>query len=321
MAQELADLPDDPAAGRPSKTRLEIRKSLAKSLGIKLPRKAKKGPMEIAARNASFIDKTPEEIAVLTGKLAKAATVSAFASLRAIRDLQAVVDVNTGALHRIQEELGQVRRATARMDRPLSIIETQDNPELNPNLAGNVPFNDADTMLQFLRSVERSTALQRYIWVQVKWSASTFTSKMVRSIFTYAFREKYDWPGGLRYRGKLYLPDKIKRFLLNVTSFVANKSGGHFDIGNAERQLRILFQDSQVTKEINQDNQRQAALRDAARADRKRSAGAMEADDEEPTPRKKEKRSSRAKPKHKEDKQRKQDEGKKDDDEPSEEAA
>ncbi len=309
MAEELAQMPDE-VPTRASRTRQEIRKSLAKALGIKLPPKAKRGPMEIAARNTSFHDKTPEEIAILTGKLAKAACVTAFASLRVARDLQVVADINTSALKRIQEELAQVRRATARMDRPLNIMETQDNPELNPHLAGYVPFNDAQTMLHFLRSIERSTALQRYIWVQVKWSPSNFTSKMVRTIFTYAFREKYDWPGGLRYKGKVYLPDKIKTFLINVTSFVANKSGGHFDAAHVDRQLRVLFQDSQVAREMDQDEHRNAALAEADREDaaRKRSAGAMEADEQDdPIPRKKGKRSTRQQTKKSEGDKNKED--------------
>ncbi len=311
MAQELADLPNEPAP-RDANARLAMRRSLARALGVKLPRKAKKGPMELAARSATFHDKTPEEISLLTAKLAKAACAAAFASLRTIRDLQAIVHLNTTALARIKEELVQVRRSTARLDRPLNIIETMDNPDLNPNLAGNIPFNDAQAMVAFLQSVERSTALQRYIWVQVKWSASTFTSKMVRTLFTYAFRDKYDWPGGLRYKGKEYLPDKIKKFLINVTSFVANKSGGHFDLPNVERQLRTLFQDSQVGREREKDEARQAALdaekkKRAKMARRKRPAEESQGQEgeEEAVPTKKGKTSSSAKQKksHEEDDQ------------------
>ena len=216
--------------------------------------------MEIAARQATFHDKTPDQLALLTAKLVKASCAASFASLRVARDLQAIVDLNTSALARIQEDLLQVRRATARLDRPFSIMETTDNPELNPHLAGEVPFDDLDRAIVFFNSIERNTALQRYIWVQVKWSPTTFTSQMVRLIFTYNFRTNYYFPGGLRYKGKAYLPEKIKKFLLNVTNYVATKSGGHFDRANVERQLRTLFHSSQVAKEQKKDQERQLAL-------------------------------------------------------------
>ena len=261
MAEELQQFADeDPAGHRQPKTRDVVRRQLASRAGIPVPKKSKPGRVEIAARHVSFIDKTPEEMALLTAKLVKASCAAAFASLRAVRDLQAVVDLNSSALASLQQDLQQVRRATARLDRPLDVIETTDNPELNPHLAGNIPFNDMQTTVEFLRSTERTTALMRYVWVQVKWSESNFPSDMVRLLFTYDFRTRYDYPGGLQYRERAYLTEKLKNFLINVTSYVARKSGGHFDRAKVERQLRTNFQASQVAKERAKDAQRKVAL-------------------------------------------------------------
>ncbi len=296
MAEDLQQFDDEvPAVNRPPRTRDQIRSELAKRVGVPVPRRTRKGPQEIATRQATFHDKTQEEVVLLTAKLVKASSAATFASLRSIRDLQSVVDLNSLALAQLQDDLKQVRRATARLDRPLGIVETTDNPNLNPLLAGQIPFNDMQGAVHFLLSTERTTALQRFLWVQIKWSESNFPAEMVRLLFTYDFRERYNWPGDLQYKNQAYLPEKLKQFLVNVIAFVARKSGGHFNRARVERQLRVLFHASQVAKERANDEAKKRALAKAQEKEavagpsgavlRKRAASAP--DDDEPGAKKK----------------------------------
>ena len=78
--------------------------------------------------------------------------------------------------------------------------ETAYNPNLNPLLAGFIPFDSNDAAEEFLNVPERTVALQRYIANVIKWEQATFARNMVRLILTYQYRYDHAFPAGKFYK-------------------------------------------------------------------------------------------------------------------------
>ncbi len=77
--------------------------------------------------------------------------------------------------------------------------EVSYNPRLNPLLAGFIPLDTQEAVIEFLDVPDRIIALQRFIADNVKWNPSNFARKMVRMVVTLQYRYDYNYPAAKIY--------------------------------------------------------------------------------------------------------------------------
>ncbi len=134
--------------------------------------------------------------------------------------------------------------------------------------ASYLPFNTQSEVIKFFESWERTVALQKYVTRNIDFSQRGFVLALIRLCCTPEYRRQYSYPVGQLYENLTYIPARLvanesvsyylfliitsfrfKKFIVATTQTAADKAKAFMRIRDIERQARIGFQSSQVTKE------------------------------------------------------------------------
>ncbi len=187
------------------------------------------------------------ELFTRAAKYSRVAAKTALSNQRGIVVCMDKIDTHTRSLVLITEYLADLRRVMTKYDRPVHQQELMANPDLNPYLAGYIPFDDPLLTQEFFESQERIYALNRYVTDKIRWDPSTFIPRLVDLICTPSYRIKFSFPGKQTLTSLVYIPQKLADFLIGAAELAAFDQGG-CNPDKVRDQLRVAFQASQVAK-------------------------------------------------------------------------
>ena len=177
----------------------------------------------------------------------RVAAKTSLANQRGIVICMGKIDLHTRTLVMLLEATQDLRRVMTKYDRPVHRDELMSNPDLNPYLAGYLPFASQMTVEEFFASKDRNYALQRWVLTKIPWNVNTFVPRMCDLLFTREYRIQYSYPGKQLLDNLAYIPAKLATFLYGVAELAAYDHGGA-DPDKVNDQLRVAFQASQVRK-------------------------------------------------------------------------
>ncbi len=188
--------------------------------------------------------------------------------LNAIRSVQAA---HSKLLRDVMDGLKTIQRQMDSLERQ-GFFSAEDslNPDMNPLLgksrtrrfpasllnelllltAGEIPFNEQERVVRFFDDVPRIVALERYILRKVEFSSKGFVLAMVRELCTNEYRVEYAYPVDQYYEQLVYIPERLKRFIVATAQRAADKAKAYLPVKEIDKQAKIAFQPSQVAKEV-----------------------------------------------------------------------
>ncbi len=195
--------------------------------------------------------------------------------MNAIRSVQAA---HSKILRDVMDTLKAVQRQLKALEKHGGAPgEDSLNPDLNPLLgmpetrrfpllfltlfllaAGYLPFDSQEKVVEFCESVPRMVALERYVLKTCPFTVNGFVLAMIRLICSNDYRIEYAYPVDQYYEQLVYIPDRLKRFIIATAQTAADHAKAYLPLKQIDKQARIAFQASQVRREINKQEMHKA---------------------------------------------------------------
>ncbi len=115
---------------------------------------------------------------------------------------------------------------------------------------GFLPFDSQEKVIAFCEEVPRLVALERYVLRNCTFSTSGFVVAMIRLICSNEYRAEYSYPVDQYYEHLVYIPDRLKRFIVATAQTAADKAKAYLPLKEIDKQARVAFQASQVRREV-----------------------------------------------------------------------
>ena len=250
LARKVANMPQDERLTTRGQVKVRELEALLHSKTSTKPKEVPPmGDTEEALEKEKITGKeTDRELALIAARNSRISAKAALCNTRGIQLCIQKMDLHSHTLSLILEHLESIRRILTRYDRPeLKQGEIMANPNLNPLLAGYVPFDNQVAVNTFFESEERGVELHRWVLSKMHWDPSSFIPRLCEMVCTREYRIKYSYPGKQLMKNLVYIPERLATFLFGVAQSAAVKFGG-FNPEKAEEQLRVAFQASQVAK-------------------------------------------------------------------------
>ena len=104
--------------------------------------------------------------------------------------------------------------------------------------------------MEFCESVPRMVALERYVLRNCTFTANGFVLAMIRLICSNDYRAEYAYPVDQYYEHLVYIPDRLKRFIIATAQTAAEQAKAYLPLKQIDKQARVAFQASQVRREV-----------------------------------------------------------------------
>ena len=250
LAHRVANMPQDESLTARGQLKIrELEALLHSKTGTKPKAIPPMGETEEQLESVGVTGKeTDRELALIAARNSRIAAKAGLCNTRGIQTCLQKIDLQSHTLALALEQLESLRRIVTRYDRPeMRKEQMMANPDLNPYLAGYVPFDNQVSVDKFFESEERTYELQRWLLSKLTWEPSQFIPRLCDLICTREYRIKYSYPGKQLMHKLLYIPQRLATFLFGVAQTASLKFGG-FNPEKAEEQLRVAFQASQVAK-------------------------------------------------------------------------